>query len=411
MALRILIVDDNTKKISPLIRAIVDLEVDRANVHVATSAADAKEKLEARTYDLMVLDLLLPELIESDPSIETSLSLLDDISSCEDLHKPRHIIVFSAFSSHIEEVRSRSELRLWSFFHFSETTDDWLIGIINCVKFLLREEENNAGTAPAEQIDICVMTALFKPELQAVLALPWNWKEPEPLDHSTMIQRGHFTADGKTYNVIAAHSLRMGMVASSLLAAKLINLCSPRFLVMTGICAGVREKANFGDVILANPSWDYQSGKHTSNDGGSQFFIAPHQIHVNQSVEAKLLNLSHDPAVLQAIRDSWQGARPETALQALSGPLACGSAVLADRSKIEEILRQNRSLLGIEMEVYGVYSAAQSASLSPPITFALKSVCDFADDAKDDRFQHFAAYTSAQLMRIFFERHISQFPA
>lgn len=30
---------------------------------------------------------------------------------------------------------------------------------------------------------------------------------------------------------------------------------------MTGICAGHKDKAQLGDVIVADPAWDFQSGK------------------------------------------------------------------------------------------------------------------------------------------------------
>ena len=57
---------------------------------------------------------------------------------------------------------------------------------------------------------------------------------------------------------------------------------------------------------------------------------------------------------------------------------------------------QHRKLTGIDMETYGVYSAADEAPLPQPSVFALKSVCDFADERKNDDFQAYAAYTSAE---------------
>lgn len=60
------------------------------------------------------------------------------------------------------------------------------------------------------------------------------------------------------------------------------------------------------------------------------------------------------------------------------------------------------------MEAYGIYAAAQSASFPRPSAFAMKSVCDFADPDKDDDYQLYAAYTSAQAVRIFFETYIEE---
>lgn len=86
------------------------------------------------------------------------------------------------------------------------------------------------------------------------------------------------------------------------------------------------------------------------------------------------------------------------------GPVAPGSAVLADGEVINEIKVQHRGLVGVEMEIYGMYAAAHRASNPQPQPFALKAVCDFADSGKDDDYQQYAAYTSANVLRLLMER-------
>jgi nucleoside phosphorylase len=58
------------------------------------------------------------------------------------------------------------------------------------------------------------------------------------------------------------------------------------------------------------------------------------------------------------------------------------------------------------MEAYGVYLAAQECSLPRPTCFSLKSVVDFADGDKNDRYQKYAAYTSAQTLKHFIETYL-----
>lgn len=65
---------------------------------------------------------------------------------------------------------------------------------------------------------------------------------------------------------------------------------------------------------------------------------------------------------------------------------------------VERILKQNRNLLGIEMEAYGVLYAATHATKPRPKVFVAKSVCDFADEQKNDQYQDYAAYTSAKFI-------------
>ncbi|QKG68475.1 hypothetical protein HP062_24250 [Pseudomonas sp. B14-6] len=407
--MNILIIDDNRAKVLPLIKGMIALNIPRENIHTAESASDARLKLRVEIYDLVVLDLCLPEVIEDDPSLDVVKRLIEDLYSEEkELLRPKLIVGFSAYESYISEIQGIQSFGSMVFHHYDEKTESWLHGIINCVQYLLNLQDGKE-TQP-EAVDLCVIAALYTPEFTSILDLPWAWGEPELLDQCTSIRRGSFTSGRKTYSVVAAHSLRMGMVAATILATKLIALCKPRFLVMPGICAGVPGKTNYGDVLLANPSWDYQCGKRLSNEEGSQFYIAPHQLHVSEAVESRILQISRTPGLLTQIKSNWRGEKPDAELRLHSGPVGCGSAVLADYSIVEDIIEnQQRTLLGIEMEIYGVYSAANSAPEPRPIAFSVKSVCDHADNQKNDTYQKYAAYTSAQVIKEFFERFMSEF--
>jgi len=48
------------------------------------------------------------------------------------------------------------------------------------------------------------------------------------------------------------------------------------------------------------------------------------------------------------------------------------------------------------MEIYGVYYAARFSTEPRPKAIAIKSVCDFADEEKNDVYQAYAAYTSVR---------------
>jgi nucleoside phosphorylase len=349
----------------------------------------------------------LPEVLEEDPSLDVVKLLLEDLQDDRlELQKPKLMVGFSAYESYIAEVQTLQAFESMVFHHYDENADSWLHGILNCVKYLINLESGKK--AEVETVDLCIIAALYTPEFTSVLDLPWSWGEPELLDQCTSIRRGSFTSSNKTYSVVAAHSLRMGMVAATILATKLISLCRPRFLVMPGICAGVPGKTNYGDILLANPSWDYQCGKRLTNEDGSQFYIAPHQLHVSEWVEVRALQLSRTSGLLAKIKNDWPADKPDTELRLHSGPVGCGSAVLADYAIVEDIIEnQQRTLLGIEMEIYGVYSAANSSPEPKPITFSMKSVCDHADNQKNDKYQKYAAYTSAQAIRVFFESYMS----
>jgi hypothetical protein len=76
---------------------------------------------------------------------------------------------------------------------------------------------------------------------------------------------------------------------------------------------------------------------------------------------------------------------------------------------MEEIKKQHRKLLGVEMEFYGAYLAAKDCPAPRPITFGLKGVSDFAGGDKDDTYQGFAAHMSAGALAVFCERYARDF--
>ncbi|KFE50956.1 response regulator [Pseudomonas syringae] len=404
--MKILVVDDNLEKIRKVVQGILSVpQLSRDDIDVVQNGQDARAKLKACTYDLLVLDLCLPDWPESEPDISCSLSLVSDIIDNSVLNRPRQIVGLSMFDDMIQTARPEFDQYLWTILHYTSESDDWQSGIIGCIKYLLSDA---APDDLIEPVDLCIVTALYHPELTALLNIDWNWQVQVPLDDTTFVNKGFFYCEGKAYTVVAAHAARMGMVASSLLSAKLIAACKPKFLVMTGICAGLREKTNYGDAILANPTWDYQCGKRTETDDGPYFYIAPHQISVPENIEVRFQALSRDFDLLSSLKRGWQGEKPESELKLVCGPVASGSAVLADQNSVNQVKSQLRTLVGIEMEIYGVYAAGSNAPSPRPVTFAVKSVCDHADPEKDDRFQKYAAYTSVSIVKAFFERYMKE---
>ena len=58
------------------------------------------------------------------------------------------------------------------------------------------------------------------------------------------------------------------------------------------------------------------------------------------------------------------------------------------------------------MESYGVAYAAQHSAAPGPTAIIVKSVCDFADSAKSDKYQKFAAHTSCEFAQLLYEKFL-----
>ena len=85
----------------------------------------------------------------------------------------------------------------------------------------------------------------------------------------------------------------------------------------------------------------------------------------------------------------------------LIGPVVSGASVITDPDIVQDVLdNQDRTVLGIEMEIYGMYYAANWALNPKPKYIAMKAVSDFANESKGDMYHKYASYTSAKVFEV-----------
>jgi nucleoside phosphorylase len=219
----------------------------------------------------------------------------------------------------------------------------------------------------------------------------------------------YFSGEWQTqYNaklkVVACSAPRMGMTAASITALKAIERWRPKYLVMTGIAASTKTDLDYGDILVADSSYDYGSGKIATNSVGARIFIpTAYQIPMDPSMFALLQHWEQEQTSMEEIRRAWHPSRSQVPRMRL-GVLASGAAVVQDKSLIENILAISRKTVGIDMEAYGIFHAAQLASAPRPKVLVVKSISDFGDDKKADDWQLYAAFTSSRFVYEFFTR-------
>lgn len=405
--MKILIVDDKPDRVATLVSYLsANTECEPSGIEVAVDGLSARDALMKDVYDLLILDVVLPFRSGEEPTEQTAVGLLTELTDTENLTRPRHIIGLTAYEAAEWAVASEFRSRAWVLVRENSLNDDWLQTIGSAVRYIMGQEQREDDRD--HLIDVVIITAL-QVEMEAVRRLPWNWTPDIALDDSQFFSQGTFLSGGQERSVVAAVSGRMGMVSAAILASKLIKRFRPRLIAMPGICAGVRDKAKLGDVICADMSWDYQSGKHVSTQNAlNGFLMDPHFIPADAFVSARVAQLSNDEAVSLSVWRGWHPKR-DAPPKLLRGPVASGSAVLADRQFTESIRLQQRKLLAVEMELYGVFFAAEQAPRPKPVALGMKSVCDFADEEKSDELQSYAAYTSACYLQEFCERYVADF--
>jgi nucleoside phosphorylase/CheY-like chemotaxis protein len=402
--MKILIADDSQQKIQR-IRTLLTGQcgIEEADVHVATTAIEARRILRDAQFDLFIMDILIPRKPGELPSRDSSIELLQELSEEDFYRKPDHIIGLTAFPEEAVAAEPYFQSHLWSVLKFDPTSDEWTKPLANCIHYI--QQQTGSAIPPGPLVDVCIVTALQEPEMNAVQRMPWKWQAWEPMDDMTFVRRATLALGSKDYSIVTAAAPRMGMIATALLSAKLITRFRPRLIVMAGICAGVREKANLGDIIFADTSWDWQSGKRVMDKENAQFAMDPHHLPAHEFLRSRAKQLQVDRAALAEIKSVWPNP-PGHELKLHVGPMASGSAVLADGQTLTQIREQQRTLLGVEMEGYGLFAAAAAADHPAPLSMVMKAVCDFADSDKNDGMQAYAAYTSANGLRLFLERYL-----
>ena len=389
----ILIVDDDRLKLAR-IAAAIDRIVSGvgARVDTAATSTEAAERLRQQTYDLLILDLMIPVRGSEEPNPYGGSAVLRTIQA-ESANRPKQVVLLTAYPNLEESYRSLAEQESWVILHYDSTVDDW----IRRLGTELVEISNTAHQNQSEyKWDLAIVSALHSVELEAVLAWPFDWKEHQIGGDDAIYFSTEGQVDGEKVRLIAASAVEVGMPASTALCMKVIDNFRPRYLAMVGIAAGV--DGSFGDILVADQCWDYGSGKVRSDPSGSNFSPAPRSIQLHPKILYMVNVMQMEPELLDRIRSSWNGEEGPSKLRLRVGGIASGASVIESREVINGVAKHNRKLLGIEMESYGVFLAAKVAREPRPIPIVIKSICDFGDPNKNDDYQRYAGHTSARFL-------------
>ena len=402
--IRILILDDSKEKI----QAVQKFLVEECNLHEnlidnRNTIKEGRKVLYDNSYDLLLLDLVMPRDEETEPSAEESLKFLDEIYFNSLIKIPVHIIGLSEYDELIKANLENFEDKLWHLINFSFTSSKWKDKLKNKVSHLISVKQNFEESLKFEtRFDICIICALEVPELESVLELPCNWKVVQFKNDPLIYHEGTIsTISGNTFRVLACSINRMGMHAAASVSSMIIAKFNITYLFMAGICAGVKERgSNFGDIIIAEHSLDYGSGKLVESSNGDLIFKPdPHQYPTDQSLISKVSNFIRSREQIAKIQAAWKGKQASTTLAAKLGPIASGSYVVSSKAFVSKIVDTNRKLLAIDMEGYGVYLTCHYFNHAKCLF--VKSICDFGDQDKNDEHQSYASFTSAKFVHSF----------
>lgn len=380
---KVIIVDDSQAKIDDITCSLGD--IDSIDLDIAKNTYEAQILFSENEYDVAIIDLALPTLEGSKASDVAGFELIRSLHAFDWFNKPKTTIVVTehdALDQRFSEELKNIGVVLYKYSCAADIEDKIKYHVDLSIKL---------NTQLTNDFDLVFITALEE-EAQPIIdddEFDWGITSLFGLEEINL-RTCEVIVDGKKKKLALTILPRMGLVSSSIVTTKLNEILKPKMVIMSGICAGIEDEVKLGDLIIADLSWEWQTGKWKGQD----FNIEPYQL----SPSPELINFSRRVNENDYLDSLWKETilkRPDQMPKLHIGPIVSGSSVIANAGMMDSLKKQHRKLLGLDMEIFGVYAACHHSKIQPKF-LAIKSVCDYGNEVKGDSFHEFCSEISAK---------------
>jgi predicted acylesterase/phospholipase RssA len=123
---KILIVEDNANKLQKIIQAMLVVNgVELADITHVISGTDAKRELTQTFFDLLVLDIAIPERIDQEVSSDGGLDLLNEVLARDKYKQPAHVVGITSYEDIYARAAERFSRESLSVIYYDQTSDEW----------------------------------------------------------------------------------------------------------------------------------------------------------------------------------------------------------------------------------------------------------------------------------------------
>jgi nucleoside phosphorylase/DNA-binding NarL/FixJ family response regulator len=406
--IEVLVVEDDERKLSAIREVLTALP--RGNVascQVARDIVSAKSLLATTAFDVLLLDLVVPMRSGEIPARDGGARLLRELLSNYSLKRPKFVVGITAYREIGAQQRDLFAAHLFGLIIYDNAGSRWRSSLRNVMGHAIAARDAAASGEEGPPTDMAIVCALDSPELSSVLALPMEWEAQDIQADSTLYYKGTLNVSGRTKHVVAVSCPQMGMVNAASIAMKAICKFSPRVIATVGIAGGFKRRVSLGEVVVADPTWDYGSGKVIELAKKQRGFQqAPLQVRLDPLIRAQLMQAITQKFLTERWA-SFKGKKPAAATSMQVGPMACGASVIANASVGKEIESQHRKVIALDMESYGVCTAAELAPYPRPLPIVIKAIVDFGDKRKgviDVR--EYSAYMAAEVLYMWAQSYL-----
>lgn len=400
--MKILVVDDEQEKRRLVAETVLSVPgISGDNIEYATDVVAAKKAIKKTRFDLIILDINLPPRAEDRVVVGAGLDVLRFIKQNDQAKAPAYLFGLTAHDDGAAMADTEFSSPLWKLVRFSHSEGEWKEPLREAIVYLQRSTKPPfVSDGNTFHTDLAIFVALEDEELASILELDGNWSEVAVSHDHARYYSGRFVGPKGAVSVVATAAPRMGMPAAAVAASKLIYSFRPRIVAIAGICAGVRGKTETGDILIADPCFDWGAGKWIKDSKSDllQFRPAAYQWRLDEPLRVAVRMLAETPGVLSQIHDGYKGLKPTLPPKVVIDAMASGASVLQASAIMQDVRDQHKNLVGIEMESYAVFTAAEYSSEPRPTCIAIKAVCDFGDEDKSDIAHTYAAHTSANFL-------------
>lgn len=322
---------------------------------------------------------------------------------------PGNVVAITAYDK--SEILASNEVKnlIWRVVHTRASENSWKAELDQTLSDIEAFEPLPIrGDGATYRTDLLVIAALPKPELAAILELPAGFKRVTVPFDATDYYSGKFADGDRSLSVVAAAASDKGLAGAAIAATKAILTFWPRYIIMPGITAGIKGRSNIGDVVFADLSWDWGSGKLKRVGRREEFLPAPFQRRLNETLSRGAKMLESEPEFLKERWLASANVKPSVMPVVRVGAMASGASVLQSSAAVKKVISQHKDLLAIEMEAFSLMFAAETSPVPRPLAIVAKSVCDNGDGKKNDKYQKFCAEMSAHAVHDFALRFLTE---
>lgn len=406
--MKILIVEDDVKKKKKILDVIKSQDVKDTNIYEVNSVLAAKKLLMEIQFDFMILDVNLPLQDGDEQSLEDGGYIVyREIKESDIFKKPNHIVLLTSFVNLKEKYQAEIESGSFRIIHYSPLELTWSKELASRIKYIQDYNRDKSRMMYKDYDYFAAIVTAVDIEFEACKKIIENLQYEKRDFDDTYYIIGNVKGNPEKKIVLLKQNQK-GLTAASVATLKVINNFRPKYLIMPGIAAGVKDATELGDVILATEVVEFTSGKIVSAENFKDIFKPePKYLNINPEIQG-IIHKNFETELVQLTLDKEYEEKGLLPFKTVVGPIVSGPFVLQNDFIIQNfILPYNRMVKSIDMEAYGVIYASENSFTPKPQVIICKAISDFADEDKTDSYQENAALNSAYFVELLMKNHLN----